>query len=143
MDVTWMPFRDKSIDFVYCSHVLEHVDNPMQACSELMRVGRRGYIETPNYAKDILFAWANYTKHKWHVVAINKTLFFLEYTEKQRKGINSSAWDRLIHGDAYHPIQEAYFNNQDLFNVMFLWDDRFECVVRPLEKKAQHLEQKV
>ena len=26
------PFADKEFDFVYCSHVLEHVDAPEQAC---------------------------------------------------------------------------------------------------------------
>jgi len=37
-----MPFPDKSFDFVYCAHVLEHVDDPIRACREIMRVGKRG-----------------------------------------------------------------------------------------------------
>lgn len=45
--VEQMPFKDKEFDFVYCSHVLEHVVDPIRACRELMRVARRGYIETP------------------------------------------------------------------------------------------------
>jgi SAM-dependent methyltransferase len=129
LDIGNLPFRDKSLDFVYCSHVLEHVDDPKAACSELVRVGRRGYIETPNLAKDLLFAWSNYINHKWHVVAINNTLYFFEYSERQRKGIDSSVWDQLIHGPAYHPIQDAFFKNQDLFNMMFLWKGSFDCVV--------------
>src|SRR4030043_2172370 len=29
-----LPFRDKEFDFVYCSHVLEHVADPRKACKE-------------------------------------------------------------------------------------------------------------
>lgn len=43
-----LPFRPEAFDFVYASHVLEHVDDPSRACRELMRVGRAGYIETPS-----------------------------------------------------------------------------------------------
>ena len=138
LDVGYLPFRNKSIDFAYCSHVLEHVDDPKKACSELMRVGRRGYIETPGYAKDLLYGWALYANHKWHVVAINRTLYFFEYTERQRRGLAGSAWKQLLYGPAYHPIQEAYWRSQDLFNTMFLWDDRFDCVVCPLNRKDDH-----
>jgi SAM-dependent methyltransferase len=56
-NISALPFRDKHFDFVYCSHVLEHVEEPIRACAEIMRVGRRGYIETPTLAKDMLFAW--------------------------------------------------------------------------------------
>ena len=138
LDIGHLPFRDKSMDFVYCSHVLEHVRDPKKACSELMRVGRRGYIETPSYTKDLLYGWALYANHKWHVVAINRTLYFFEYTERQRRGLAGSAWMQLIHAPAYHPIQEAYWKSQDLFNTMLLWDDRFDCVVCPLNRKDDH-----
>ena len=40
-DIHNLPFRDKSFDFVYCAHLLEHVDDPIKACAEIMRIGRR------------------------------------------------------------------------------------------------------
>jgi len=43
-----MPFRDKVFDFVIASHVLEHSSDPEAFISELMRVGKAGYIETPD-----------------------------------------------------------------------------------------------
>lgn len=43
-----LPFRSGSFDYVYASHVLEHVDRPELACKEIMRVGSAGYIETPS-----------------------------------------------------------------------------------------------
>src|SRR5215472_12267630 len=40
-----LPYRDKEFDFIYCAHVLEHTKDPARACKEIMRVGKRGYIE--------------------------------------------------------------------------------------------------
>ncbi len=43
-----MPFKDKAFDFVIASHVLEHVSDPAKFLNEMMRVGKSGYIETPD-----------------------------------------------------------------------------------------------
>lgn len=43
-----LPFRDKSFDFVIASHVLEHSADPDKFLSELQRVAKAGYIETPD-----------------------------------------------------------------------------------------------
>ncbi|MFM1896551.1 MAG: hypothetical protein RLZZ385_1625 [Pseudomonadota bacterium] len=43
-----MPFKDKVFDFVIASHILEHTLYPEFFISELMRVGKAGYIETPD-----------------------------------------------------------------------------------------------
>ncbi|MBI1821793.1 MAG: methyltransferase domain-containing protein [Nitrospirae bacterium] len=47
-DVQAIPFKSKCFDFVYASHILEHVSLPETACQEIMRVGVAGYIETPS-----------------------------------------------------------------------------------------------
>ncbi|MGL5792857.1 MAG: class I SAM-dependent methyltransferase, partial [Waterburya sp.] len=76
------PFADKEFDFVYCSHVLEHVENPAKACEELMRIGKRGYIETPSKISDVMF---NFTKipnhHKWHIQVLDNTMIFMEWKD--------------------------------------------------------------
>jgi hypothetical protein len=43
-----LPFRDKEFDFVICSHTLEDIRDPIQACHEIVRVGKRGYVEVPS-----------------------------------------------------------------------------------------------
>lgn len=48
-DANKLPFKDKSFDFIIASHILEHMENPEIFISELMRVGKAGYIETPNF----------------------------------------------------------------------------------------------
>ena len=43
-----LPFKDKSFDYVIAAHVLEHSPYPEKFLSELQRVARGGYIETPD-----------------------------------------------------------------------------------------------
>ncbi|NOT77058.1 MAG: class I SAM-dependent methyltransferase [Cyclobacteriaceae bacterium] len=42
MDIHQIPFDDNEFDVVLCNHVLEHVDNDIQAMSEINRVLRSG-----------------------------------------------------------------------------------------------------
>ena len=42
------PFRDKELDFVVCSHTLEDIRDPLWVCSEMIRIGKAGYIEIPS-----------------------------------------------------------------------------------------------
>jgi SAM-dependent methyltransferase len=126
--VEHLPLADKSVDFVYCAHVLEHVDDPLAACSEIVRVGRRGYVETPTLAKDMLFGWAR-GMHKWHLMSISDKLLFFEYAERQLEGVRSIAWSDVIFSHNYHPMQGLFYRNQDLFNVMFNWRGGFDCIV--------------
>lgn len=138
-DITAMPFAGQEFDFVYCAHVLEHVDDPLAACREMMRVGKRGYIETPTLGKDMLFAWNVPDMHKWHVVASTRRLCFFELTPRQQAGIRSKEWQKLIFGPWQHPLQDAYFDNADLFNVMFLWNEPFDVHVFRNDGSSQSL----
>jgi Methyltransferase domain len=123
-DIHALPFRDKSFDYVYCAHVLEVIDDPLSACQEIMRVGTRGFIEAPTAAKDTLFAWARGLQ-KWHIVAIGQSLCFFEYSDRELDGIRSTVWRDLVFSRRQNPIQEAFYTNQDAFNVMFTWNDAF------------------
>lgn len=127
-DVQELPFAAKEFDFVYCCHVLEHVDDPLRACSEIVRVGRRGYIETPLYATDVLFAWAG-EMHKWHVCAKGHNLVFFEYSERELKGVRSEYWRDAVLSKRHHPLQDVFYGNLEVFEVMFSWTGGFTCHV--------------
>ena len=131
-DIYALPFGDKMLDFVYCSHVLECVKDPLAACREIMRVGKRGYIETPTLGKDTLFAWARGIQ-LWHVVAIGPHLCFFEYSDRQLDGIRSSVWRDRILGKWHDPLQEIFYENLDVFNVMFPWNAEFSVLVFRLD----------
>jgi SAM-dependent methyltransferase len=137
-DIHDLPFGDKSFDYIYCVHVLEVIENPLRACQELMRVGKRGFIETPTAGKDMLFAWAKGLQ-KWHVVGIGQTLCFFEYSERQLHGIRSPVWRELIFSSRQNPLQEVFYSNQDVFNVMFTWKDLFSVFVFRLDGTIQTL----
>jgi len=57
MNGTSLPFRDKSFDYVICSHVLEHVEHEQlpELLREIARVGKRFYVELPRVLYDYLY----------------------------------------------------------------------------------------
>jgi SAM-dependent methyltransferase len=142
-DIHDLPFRDKYFDFVYCSHMLEFVGDPLRACQELMRVGKRGYVETPTLGKDKLFAWAADLQTRWHLVAIGRNLCFFEYSERQLNGIRSSVWRDIIFAKWYEPLQEVFYENQDVFNVMFNWVNQFSVFLFRLNGTVSELNAQV
>lgn len=74
-DLLRLPFKDHVFDFVICSHVLEHVDDPASAIKELQRVATRGYIETPSASWEKL---TGFPFHRWAVSAEGDELQFME-----------------------------------------------------------------
>ncbi len=69
-DAHHLPFTDKVFHLSYCSHVLEHVDNPLIVLQELKRVTRETVIiKVPNasFYKNLkcnethIYSWNEYT----------------------------------------------------------------------------------
>lgn len=61
-DIEALPLKDKAFDFIYCSHVLEHVSDPERAARELGRVGKAGIIAVPSYHWE---KQRNEPTHRW------------------------------------------------------------------------------
>jgi hypothetical protein len=77
-DACRMPFPDKTFDYIIASHVAEHTDRPEQFCDELMRVGKKGYVETPGkWGEKALCEHV----HRWYVTSKNHRLLFEEKQE--------------------------------------------------------------
>lgn len=125
-DLTALPFKDKSVDFIVCQHVLEHVDDPAAALEELMRVGRAGYIETPAPLWEKL---AGRSYHHWLVEREGNRLVctakpaFIPYRDLLPR---FEAFSRSGHG--WHLLTLEHF---DAFYTTLLWRDRIEYEVRP------------
>ena len=61
-----LPFKDNQFDFVYASHVIEHVDDVSYFIKELQRISKKGYIELPSMLEDnIVLSENNIKDHKW------------------------------------------------------------------------------
>ncbi len=76
------PFSDKQFDFVVCSHTLEDVRDPLWVCTEMIRVGKRGYIEVPSRAYESCLGierpnQAGLSHHRWLIDIRGDEISFL------------------------------------------------------------------
>lgn len=68
-----LPFDDKEVDFLYCRHTLEDLDESRFFLSEVSRVAKAGYIETPSPLMELCrrvdggAEWRGFRHHR-HVV---------------------------------------------------------------------------
>ncbi|HEY3490043.1 MAG TPA: TylF/MycF/NovP-related O-methyltransferase [Candidatus Deferrimicrobiaceae bacterium] len=128
-----IPFADKEFDFVYCSHVLEHASDPGKACRELMRVARRGYIETPTKGKDIFLDSAQISNHAWDVASFDGRLIFTPYTQDEVEAFQCDIL-QLMHGAPQTDREKAFsaliYLKAPVVNTMFLWEGEFAYEVR-------------
>lgn len=129
VDLDQLPFADNSYDFVFCSHVIEHMDHPGRAMRELMRIGKRGYIELPTRLSDVMF---NFTRipnhHKWHGLVMGKTIVLMEWVDSERRDLGNYFYDQ-VHGDYMNESQNFFEKNRDLFFASLHWDGSFEFIV--------------
>ncbi len=75
-----MPFKDNQFDFVIASHIGEHIDDPVIFCSELKRVAKSGYIETPGPLTEFFLPSI---AHKRTVTRRGTTIYFKKNYRKK------------------------------------------------------------
>ena len=59
-DLPW-PYHDKQFDFIWCTQTLEDIYDPFIICNEMERIGKQGFIQTPNVFSEVL---ENFWHHK-------------------------------------------------------------------------------
>lgn len=126
-DAQALPFPDQDFDFAYATHVFEHVREPALACTEMMRVARRGFIETPRKMTEL---FAGYPSHRWLVDVENGVLTF------ERRWFVESPFQNgfLAHVHNFDGAREqALIHFRNLCCVQFPWRGsfRFAVVERP------------
>lgn len=128
-----MPFTRNAFDFIYCSHVLEHVEDPEKACLELMRIGKRGYIESPTRGKDIFLNSTKVSNHKWFLQFDNGVLIFTECTAEEIEGLKSNILLDM-HCKPETKREKAFsallYLRAHMVNTMMMWEDTFQFEVR-------------
>lgn len=78
-DITKTPFQNKTFDFSFCSHVLEHVQRPDLAIKEIIRISKGGYLEVPNGIMEMIYP---YQSHLWFVFKVRDELIFIRKSKK-------------------------------------------------------------
>lgn len=125
-----LPFKDKSFDYIIASHVLEHMPDPDQFLQELQRVGKAGYIETPNAIYERL------NPSKSHCLEIAKENDSLLIYKKSKELMN----DFVSSQDILHTQTEwsnLWHNNPEMFHVCFFWNDQINYkIINPETSSA-------
>lgn len=124
-DVEKLPFKDKTFDFVFCAHLLEHVENPDKAIKELMRVAKSGYIEVPYMIEDLL---KPFPSHLWYCAYFDEILYFLQ-KERDKSLIVKSVeqFGKSIYmNNIFQYLISKQTNNVFIY---FYWKDRIKFKV--------------
>jgi uncharacterized protein YbaR (Trm112 family) len=122
-DAQALPFADQAFDYIICAQVLEHVDDPEQMLKELMRVGRRGYIETPSEVAEWLYGWP------FHRSVVN----LLDGRLSIRPKSFTSPFGDLFHvlGARDAAFRRFHLTHNALFLVQYEWEGRIDYEVLP------------
>lgn len=126
-DAEALPFADKSFDYIYASHVIEHIRNPALFATELMRVGKKGCIRCPSRLAEKFIGWS---LHRWFVSVENNRLILEEKTrpifDDDLSSFSHMA-TRFNDGGAFAGFIYTY---RDYFFVNFEWRDRIDFEVK-------------
>jgi glycosyltransferase involved in cell wall biosynthesis len=116
-DAHFIPFKDKSFDYIIASHIAEHVDNPVKFCNELQRVSLRGYLETPGPLTEIMMPTKS---HKWVVKKVGNKLIFRDNGYKKPL---SDTFFRIFYLNREGYVDNTLFSNNTflkLLNFIFI-----------------------
>jgi len=130
-----LPFKDKEFDYVICCHVLEHVDDPTKFLSELFRVGKKGYIETPSLIGEVL---ASRISHKWILHEVNDKLYIIEKSKINFTVGYYLGWlfeNYLPKNSIGYKIMTRTHPN--LLTIRIEWDNNFEFEVEPTDPEIR------
>lgn len=134
-DIMSLPFKTKSFNYIFCSHVLEHVDDPEKAMNELMRVGQKGYIETPS---EFLEKIKSSPGHKWYVSLKNGVLIFRgKESDVFDQSIQEISEDKLINKDKTF-MNFYWYNYYTHFNIAYEWSGKIDFEVIRSQNACLH-----
>lgn len=132
-NVEKLPFKDKEFDYVICSHVLEHVDNPGLALEELFRVAKMGYIEVPSFISELQ---SSKVSHKWVVLMVDGKMVF--YSKSKVPFPFGDMYGQLF--TSYLPYKSLPFRLFSMYrnnaqNVKAEWISRLDYIIDPEDFK--------
>lgn len=122
-----LPFKDKVFDYIICSQILEHVQDPARCCEEISRVGKKGYIETPSMLWEKLHPTRDY--HRWFILLIDSTLIFFSKDKSELNSVFGALFEIMYSNSLeYHLFFRSY---RKLFEVRYEWHGRINYLVNP------------
>ncbi len=119
-----LPFKDKSFDFIIASHVFEHTTDVDAFLRELQRVGKAGYLETP----DAFFERVNpYRSHRIEVTEDNGILRI----NKKSSPVPDKEIVWLFENKLKRLKNWSYFlsTNPFEFHVRYYWSEKIDYII--------------
>lgn len=124
-----LPFADKEFDYVICSHVLEHVDDPKKFVSEQSRVAKKGYMEAPSLIGEFLAPKAS---HKWVILEIDDKLVLFEKS-KLPYIFQPDFGNLFLNYLPYKsiPFRLLVLTRNDFLAVRYEWNESIDIIINP------------
>jgi SAM-dependent methyltransferase len=72
-DAVRLPLPAHGCDWIFASHIIEHLPEPDRFLKEVQRCSKSVYLEFPGLNRELMFAWAF---HEWLVIADGSHLVF-------------------------------------------------------------------
>lgn len=129
-DVYNLPYKDDEYSFVYASHILEHLEYPAKALQEMMRVGRRGYIEAPSVMVD--YEMQHGAVHtRWMSTQAHNGIVMVEKSPDMTPHFTDTHVGNYMHRVTQYPIalskdeqdiRMQFWRNQRVLNVSASWN---------------------
>jgi glycosyltransferase involved in cell wall biosynthesis len=140
-DALSTPFANKEFDYVIASHIVEHIDEPNTFCSELQRISKHGYIETPGPLTELLLPAGS---HKWIVRKSGNGLIFKKNNRTKPMSLlfysifylNRDGYDFPTTKSESKVLKFASWFLNTIWKYLpytyarLVWEDRFNCKVR-------------
>ena len=126
-----LPFKDKEFDYVICSHVIEHVNDPIFFKKEIERIGKSGYIELPTRLNDNMVFGCDEEifGHKW----------WFEFDDDNKKLVFSkkiNALEQFVSVGSIFDLTEIF---DDSFIIQTYWKDNIDMD----QKESYQLKKKI
>ncbi|MDD4491099.1 MAG: methyltransferase domain-containing protein [Bacteroidales bacterium] len=124
-----LPFNNKEFDYVICSHVLEHTEDPAKFVGEQVRVSKMGYLEVPSLIGEFL---APKSSHKWVTLDIDNKLVLYEKS-KMKIDFLPDFGNLFLN---YLPYKSLLYkllcmSKQNFIAVKYEWKDSVDIIVNP------------
>lgn len=128
---------DKKIDFLWSSHILEHVLDPVAAAKEMSRIAKRGVIVVPSPYKDTFFLWDE-PEHLWDIYRRNNGLLFVRRDDSQISKIRTQTMQNyfcdIFKGNQFTTNFEKearywFEANEKYMDIILPWEGSFEVNV--------------
>lgn len=117
-DAQRLPFRDRSFDYLICSHTMEHLDQPELFLNEATRVSARGCIITPSAVFERVFAEPT---HRWYVSLMDGRLL-IQAKEPDDRGVAGDLFRRLF-AESSHLRKFVMSRLEDVFETRCYYTD--------------------